>query len=82
MEKISFIMHLDSDGKVTVTNTIKYIMENIPEISVPDTDITIIPLAALTLAEDGEKRCIDGYAEGIAWIDGKCTGYKFTLIFG
>lgn len=80
MKKISFIM-LDSNGEFTVINIIKYIMENVPQITVPDVDITTIPLATLTLAEDSEKHCIDGYAEGKTWIAGKCTEYEFTLIF-
>ena len=56
-------------------------MQNVPQIKVPDADITKIPLATLTLADDGNKKCIDGYAEGITWIGGRCTEYQFTLIF-
>ena len=81
MKKISFTMSADNDGKITVSNTLKYIMQNIPEIKVPDADISKIPLASLTLADDGNKKCVDGYAEGITWINGKCTQYVFTLIF-
>ena len=81
MKKISFTMTADNDGKITVSNTLKYIMQNIPEIKVPDADISKIPLASLTLADDGNKKCVDGYTEGIMWIDGKCTEYQFTLIF-
>lgn len=81
MEKISFIMTADTDGKITVTNTLKYIMQNVPKIKVPDADITTIPLATLTLAEDNTKHCVEGYAEGKTWIAGKCTEYQFTLIF-
>lgn len=81
MKEVSFIMFPNSEGRITVTNTIKYIMENMPEITVPDVDITVMPLAALTLAEDSRKHCVDGYAEGKMWIAGKCTEYEFTLIF-
>lgn len=81
MERISFTMTADNDGKITVTNTLKHIMQNVPQIKVPDADITKIPLAALTLADDGNKKCIDGYAEGITWIGERCTEYQFTLIF-
>lgn len=81
MKKISFTMTADNDGKITVTNTLKYIMQNVPEIKVSDADITKIPLAGLTLAEDSTKKCVDGIAEGITWINGICTQYVFTLIF-
>ena len=81
MERISFTMLADSNGKITVTNTIKYIMQNVPQIKVPDTDINTIPLADLTLTKDNTKKCVDGYAEGTTWINGKCTQYKFTLVF-
>ena len=81
MERIRFIMTADNDGKITVKNVLEYIMQNIPQIKVPDADVTKIPLAALTLVDDGNKNCIDGYAEGITWINGKCTQYVFTLIF-
>ena len=81
MKKIRFTMTADSDGKITVTNILKYIMQNVPQIKVPDADITKMPLAALTLTDDGNKKCMEGYAEGIMWIDGKCTEYQFTLIF-
>ena len=81
MERISFTMTADNDGKITVKNVLEYIMQNIPQIKVPDADINKIPLADLTLAEDNTKKCVDGYAEGITWINGKCTQYVFTLIF-
>ena len=81
MERISFTMTADNDGKITVKNVLEYIMQNIPQIKVPDADINKIPLADLTLAEDNTKKCVDGYAEGTTWINGKCTQYVFTLIF-
>lgn len=81
MKKISFTMTADNDGKITVKNVLEYIMQNVPQIKVPDADISTIPLVALTLADDGNKKCVDGYAEGRTWIDGKCTEYQFTLIF-
>ena len=81
MKKISFTMTADNDGKITVTNILKYIMQNVPQIKVPDADITKMPLAALMLADDDNKKCVDGYAEGTTWINGKCTEYQFTLIF-
>ena len=81
MERIRFIMTADNDGKITVKNVLEYIMQNIPQIKVPDADVTKIPLAALTLADDSTKKCVDGYTEGITWINGKCTEYQFTLIF-
>ena len=81
MERISFILSVDSDGKITVKNVLEYIMQNVPQIKVPDADITKIPLATLTLTEDNTKKCVDGYAEGITWIGGRCTEYQFTLIF-
>ena len=60
MERISFILSVDSDGKITVKNVLEYIMQNVLQIKVPDTDITKIPLAALTLADDTTKHCVDG----------------------
>ena len=81
MERISFTMTADNDGKITVKNVLEYIMQNIPQIKVPDADVTKIPLADLTLADDGNKKCVDGIAEGITWIGGRCTEYQFTLIF-
>ena len=81
MERISFKMTADNDGKITVKNVLEYIMQNIPQIKVPDTDINTISLSQLTLAEDNTKKCVDGYAEGTTWINGKCTQYVFTLIF-
>ena len=81
MERISFTMTADNDGKITVKNVLEYIMQNVPQIKVPDADIARIPLADLTLTEDNTKKCVDGYAEGTTWINGKCTQYVFTLIF-
>ena len=81
MEKINFTMTADNDGKITVKNVLEYIMQNIPQIKVPDTDINTISLSQLTLAEDNIKKCVDGIAEGRTWINGKCTEYQFTLIF-
>ena len=81
MERISFILSVDSDGKITVKNVLEYIMQNVPQIKVPDADITKIPLATLTLTEDNTKKCVDGYTKGITWIDGRYTEYQFTLIF-
>lgn len=81
MKRISFIMFPDNNGKITVINTIKYIIQNVPEISVPDADITTIPLASLILAEDNTKHCVEGYSEGKSWNNGKYTEYQFTLIF-
>ena len=81
MERISFILSVDSDGKITVKNVLEYIMQNVPQIKVPYTDINTISLSQLTLAEDNTKKCVDGYAEGTTWINGKCTQYVFTLIF-
>ena len=81
MKKIRFTMTADNDGKITVTNTLKYIMQNIPQIKVPDTDISTISLSQLTLTEDRTKKCVDGIAEGRTWINGKYTQYVFTLIF-
>ena len=81
MERISFTMTADNDGKITVKNVLEYIMQNIPQIKVPDTDINKIPLADLTLTEDRTKKCVDGIAEGRTWIGGRCTEYQFTLIF-
>ena len=81
MERISFTMTADNDGKITVKNVLEYIIQNVPQIKVPDADINKIPLADLTLAEDNTKKCVDGYAEGTTWINGKCTEYQFTLIF-
>ena len=81
MERIRFTMTADNDGKITVTNTLKYITQNVPQIKVPDADITKMPLAALMLADDDNKKCVDGIAEGRTWINGRCTQYVFTLIF-
>lgn len=82
MERISFILSVDSAGKITVKNTMLYIMENIPQVKIPaDMDIMNVSLSMLTLAKDNTKKCIDGYAEGISWINEKCTQYKFTLVF-
>ena len=81
MEKISIIMMADDEGKITVKSVLEYIMQNVPQIKVPDADIARIPLADLILTEDNTKKCVDGYTEGITWIGGKCTEYQFTLIF-
>ena len=81
MERISFTMTADNDGKITVKNVLEYIMQNVPQIKVPDADIARIPLADLILTEDNTKKCVDGYTEGITWIGGRYTEYQFTLIF-
>ena len=83
MERISFIISVDSDGKITVKNTMLYIMQNVPQIKVPDIDIMDISLSMLTLAEDSTKKCINGLLEGANWNDEKCmyTTYKCTLVF-
>lgn len=81
MKRITFTMKPDNEGKITVTNTIKHIMQNVSQIAVPDTDITTIPLVALPLADDTTKHCVEGYTEGKKWNDGKYTEYQFTLIF-
>ena len=81
MERISFIMATNNNGKITVRDVLCYIMQNIPQIKVPDTDINTISLSQLTLTEDSTKKCVDGYTEGITWISGRCTEYQFTLIF-
>ena len=39
MKRISFTMHIDADGKITVKEILTYIIQNLPEIKVPDTDI-------------------------------------------
>ena len=81
MERISFIMATNNNGKITVRDVLCYIMQNIPQIKVPDTDINTISLSQLTLTEDKNKKCVDGIAEGRTWINGKYTQYVFTLIF-
>ena len=81
MKRISFTMTPDNDGRITVTNTLEYIMQNVPQIKVPDTDITKIPLVALTLADDTTKHCVDGYTSGLKWENGRFIEYQFTLIF-
>ena len=84
MERISFILSVDSDGKITVKNTMLYIMEHVPQVKIPtDMDIMNISLSMLTLAEDSTKKCIDGLLEGASWNDEKCmyTTYKCTLVF-
>ena len=81
MEKISIIMMADNEGKITVKSVLEYIMQNVPQIKVPDADITKIPLAALTLADDTTKHCVDGYASGLKWDNGIFVEYQFTLIF-
>lgn len=82
MKRISFIMCPDTDGRITVKEVLQYIIQDIPEIKVPDTDIMQIPLAALELSEDTTKHCIDGEICGKKWKDGKCIEYEITLIFG
>ena len=79
--RIIFTISPDENGRITVANVLKYIKENVPQISVPDADITKIPLADLTLAEDNTKHYIDGYASGKRWENGKFIEYEFTLIF-
>lgn len=79
--RIIFTISPDENGRITVANVLKYIKENVPQISVPDADITKIPLADLTLAEDNTKHCIDGYASGKRWENGRFIEYEFTLIF-
>ena len=81
MERINFIMATNNNGKITVRDVLYYIMQNIPQIKVPDTDINTISLSQLTLTEDRTKKCVDGIAEGRTWINGRCTQYVFTLIF-
>ncbi len=82
MKRISFIMHIDADGKITVKEILTYIIQNLPEIKVPDADIMQIPLAALTLSDDSNKHCIDGEICGRKWQYGKYIEYEITLIFG
>lgn len=79
--RIIFTMQPDENGKITVINLIRYIIDNVPQINVPDTDISTISLASLTLAEDHNRHCIDGYASGKRWENGKFVEYEFTLIF-
>ena len=67
MKRISFTMHIDADGKITVKEILIYIIQNLPEIKVPDADIMQIPLAALALSEDSTKHCIDGEAYVKKW---------------
>lgn len=81
MKRISFIMTADNDGKITVKSVLEYIMQNVPQIKVPDADIARIPLADLILAEDTTKHCVDGYASGLKWDNGRFVEYQFTLIF-
>lgn len=82
MKRISFTMHIDADGKITVKDILIYIIQNLPEIKVPDTDIMQIPLAALALSEDSTKHCIDGEIYARKWQDGRYTEYEIALIFG
>lgn len=82
MKRISFTMHIDADGKITVREILTYIIKNVPEIKVPNTDIMQIPLAALTLSDDSKKHCVDGETYGKKWKDGRYTEYEITLIFG
>lgn len=82
MKRISFTMCMDADGKITVKEVLSHIIQNLPEIKVPNADIMRIPLAALTLSVDSNKHCIDGEICGKKWQDGKCVEYEITLIFG
>ena len=81
MERISFIMATNNNGKITVRDVLCYIMKNVPQIKVPNADINAISLSQLTLTEDKNKKCVNGIAEGITWIGGRWTEYEFTLIF-
>ena len=82
MKRITFAMHINADRKITVREILTYIIQNLPEIKVPDADIMQIPLAALTLSEDNTKHCIDGEVCGKKWQDRRFTEYEITLIFG
>lgn len=82
MKRISFTMCIDAEGKITVKEVLSYIMQNMPEIKVPDADIMQIPLAALTLSDDSNKHCVDGEMCGKKWQDGKYMEYEITLTFG
>lgn len=82
MKRISFTMCIDADGKITVKEVLNHIIQNIPEIKIPDFNIMRIPLASLTLSEDGTKYCVDGEICGKKWQDGKYVEYEITLIFG
>ena len=56
MERISFILSVDSDGKITVKNIMLYIMKNLPQVKIPaDMDIMNVSLSMLTLAKDSTK---------------------------
>lgn len=79
--RIIFTMQPNENGKITVKNLIRYIIDNVPQINVPEGDIGTISLASLTLAENNLKHCIDGYASGKRWENGKFIEYEFTLIF-
>ena len=81
MERINFIMATNNNGKITVRDVLCYIIQNVPQIKVPDADINKIPLADLTLADDTTKHCVDGYASGLKWGNGRFIEYQFTLIF-
>ncbi len=82
MKRISFIMSIDAEGKITVKEILNYIIQNLPEVKVPDTDIMQIPLASLALSDDSTKHCIDGEMCGKKWQDGKYMEYEITLTFG
>lgn len=82
MKRISFTMCIDTDGKITVKEILNYIIQNVPRIKVPDSDIMQIALAALTLSEDNTKHCIGGEICGKKWEDGRYTEYEITLIYG
>ena len=85
MERISFILSVDSDGKITVKNTMLYIMENVPQIKIPtDIDIMNISLSMLTLSNDNTRKCLKGTFVGTKWNNNLCVYTEGTLelIFG
>lgn len=38
MKRISFTICIDADGKITVKEILNHIIQNVPEIKVPDAD--------------------------------------------
>lgn len=82
MKRISFTICIDADGKITVKEILNYIIQNVPEVKVPDADIMQIPLASLTLSDDRTKHCVDGEMCGKKWQGGKYIEYEITLTFG
>lgn len=80
--RVEFTVKPDTNGRITVVNLIKYIMQYVPEIHVPSDDIMNLPLSSLSLTDDNSKLCVDGYLSGRNWIDGKYTDYDVFLIFG